>query len=77
MLELIMENLRVYQVSLDLVTQIYSLIKNNSELSKDYALNDQLRRASISIVANIAEGYKEVKSSLKITFISLLDHAMK
>ena len=52
-----MEKLRIYQKSLDIVIQIYSLIGNNPIIAKDYSLNDQLRRAAISIVANIAEGY--------------------
>lgn len=52
-----MERLRIYQKALELVSKIYQLTKDNQQLAKDYSLTDQLRRAAISIVANIAEGY--------------------
>lgn len=65
-----MENLRIYQVSLDLNVEIYDLIRTNSFLRRDYSLCDQLKRASISITANIAEGYcrtgKEYRNYLRI-----------
>ncbi len=32
-------------------------ITNNSRFSKDFSLKDQIRRASVSIMANIAEGF--------------------
>jgi four helix bundle protein len=51
------ENLRIYKKALELVGKIYQLIKNNSELIKDFSLCDQLKRASISVITNIAEGY--------------------
>ena len=52
-----MEKLRIYQKALELVKEIYLLIRNSPQLSKDHSLNDQLKRASISIALNIAEGY--------------------
>ena len=60
-----MEKLRIYQDALKLVAEVYLLIKNNSKLAKDFSLNDQLKRATISIVANIAEGYKRTKKQYK------------
>ncbi len=32
-------------------------LTRNSKFSKDYGLRDQMRRASVSIMANIAEGF--------------------
>jgi len=65
-----MEKLIIYKKSLDLIANIYSLIRNNFELKKDYSLCDQLKRSAISIPLNIAEGYgrgiKHFKSYLKI-----------
>lgn len=53
-----MEKLRVYQTALQLTAKVYSLTKSQKSLAKDYSLVDQLRRACVSIAANIAEGYK-------------------
>ncbi len=60
-----MEKLRIYQTALDLLEEIYKIIQSNSKLSHDYSLNDQLKRASISIVANIAEGYCRSKKQFR------------
>jgi len=66
-----MEKLRIYQDSLELIKQIYVLINANEKLRKDYSLCDQIRRAVISILSNIAEGYmrssKQYKNYLKIS----------
>lgn len=43
----------VWQKSADLTTEIYKTFKNN----KDFGFKDQIQRASISIMNNIAEGY--------------------
>lgn len=65
-----MEKLRIYQTGLLLVKEIYTLTKN-PKLAKDYSLCDQLRRASISVIANISEGYlrshKHFKNYLSIS----------
>jgi len=66
-----MQDLRIYKTSLDLTTQIYKLINRSNPLKKDFALNDQLRRASISVVANIAEGsYRTLKHNKNYLNIS-------
>ncbi|MCX7881438.1 MAG: four helix bundle protein [Patescibacteria group bacterium] len=51
------ENLRIYKKALELVKKIYQLIKNNQRLAKDFSLCDQIKRAAVSVVTNIAEGY--------------------
>jgi four helix bundle protein len=65
------ENLKIYNNSLNLVTSIYQLISGSSSLSKDYSLCDQLKRAAVSVPTNISEGYcrtkKHFKSYLKIS----------
>jgi four helix bundle protein len=50
------EEIRAWQESRELIKQIYTLTKGGS-FARDYALRDQLRRAAISITANIAEGF--------------------
>ena len=48
------EKLEVYKKAKELNKEILSFLKNNKKL--DIYLKDQLKRASISIVINIAEG---------------------
>ncbi|MFZ5390753.1 MAG: four helix bundle protein [Patescibacteria group bacterium] len=49
------EDLKVYNQSLNLVGEIYQIVKKFPK-EEQYILVDQLKRASISIVLNIAEG---------------------
>lgn len=49
------KDLIVWQKSMNLVTEIYKLVKFLPK-SETYALSDQMRRAVISIASNIAEG---------------------
>ena len=49
-------DLRVYQMSVILSADIYKLTENFPE-SERWGIIDQLRRASASIGANIAEGF--------------------
>jgi four helix bundle protein len=49
------ENLKIYQYSLDLSKEIFSITKEWPQQYK-YNLSDQLLRASLSISLNIAEG---------------------
>ena len=51
------EDLLVWQKSMKIVKQIY-LISTDSNLCKDFAMRDQLRRAALSIPSNIAEGFE-------------------
>ena len=49
------QNLDVYKVSKELIHLVYQLLKKFPPEEK-YALCDQIRRAVISVPANIAEG---------------------
>ena len=60
-----MDKLRIYNSSVDLVVEVYSLIRKNKGLNSDWSLSDQLRRASVSVPANIAEGYLRTKKQFK------------
>ncbi len=51
------ENLFAWQKSRELVNLIYSYTRK-SEFSKDYGLMDQIRRAAVSVMSNIAEGFE-------------------
>ena len=51
------EDLIVYQKAMVLTESIYKAT-SYGPFSKDWGLRDQLRRASVSIISNIAEGYE-------------------
>ena len=50
------EDIEAWQKARDLTREIYK-VSSNSEFRNDFALRDQIRRACISIVSNIAEGF--------------------
>ncbi|AFL82376.1 S23 ribosomal protein [Aequorivita sublithincola DSM 14238] len=65
-------DLRVYQESMDLVIEIYKVTHNFPD-SEKFGLTSQIRRASVSIPSNIAEGAaRESKKEFKrFLYISL------
>lgn len=66
------EDLIAWQKSKTFAVKIYSAT-DEGKFSKDFGLRDQIRRASISIVSNIAEGFerKGNKEFLQFLFYSL------
>jgi four helix bundle protein len=62
------EKLEVWQLSRRLVNEIYDITVND-RLSKDYVLKDQIRRAAISIMSNIAEGFERGSNREFIRFL--------
>ena len=65
-----LRKLRIYQVALEGVRTIYTVTRENS-LSRDFSLADQIRRAAMSVVANIAEGYGRGTTKDFANFISI------
>jgi len=59
------KNLRIYLKALELVKRTYNLVKENQILSRDFSLCDQLKRAAVSVPANISEGYARTKKQFK------------
>lgn len=59
------EELRIWQDARIFVSKIYSLTSK----SKDFSFNDQIRRASISIMNNIAEGNDAGSDSMYVRFL--------
>ncbi len=51
------EDLNVWKQARQLTQEIYRLTKTEKFL-KDFGLRDQIRRASISVMSNIAEGFE-------------------
>jgi len=65
------ENLDVWKVAFELTQTVYTVTKGDL-FAHDFALKDQVRRASISTIANIAEGFVRIS---KREFIRFLDIA--
>jgi four helix bundle protein len=51
------EDIEAWKKARELTKIIYE-VTSQGQLATDFALKDQLRRASISIMANIAEGFE-------------------
>lgn len=64
------EDLLVWQKSHSFVLKAYEITTNNPK-QEQFGLTSQFRRASISIPANIAEGYKEKGRLDKLRFYNI------
>lgn len=64
------EELNVWKLSIDLAKEVYSLISRLPREEK-YGLADQLRRCSVSIPSNIAEGAGRNYSKEFIHFLGI------
>ena len=62
--------LTVWQKSMDLVENVYTLVKKLPR-EEQYALSDQLRRAVVSIPSNIAEGYGRNAAKEYVRFLNI------
>lgn len=62
------EDLDVWKKAIELIEKIYKITKVQP-FSKDFGLVDQVRRASISIAANIAEGMERDGNKELINFL--------
>ncbi|HXQ24482.1 MAG TPA: four helix bundle protein [Candidatus Acidoferrales bacterium] len=51
------EDLAVWQKSRELTNAIYALT-TGTEFGRDFGLRDQIRRAAVSVMSNIAEGFE-------------------
>jgi four helix bundle protein len=52
-----------------LVSDVYRIC-NETKLSRDYGLRDQIQRAAVSIMSNIAEGFDSNSTSSFVNFLS-------
>lgn len=77
MLNLAHKKLEVWKKSLILVAEVYKLIQSFPR-EEQFGLTSQLRRASVSVISNIAEGFSrsseiETKRFLEIARSSLVE----
>jgi len=63
------EEIECWKKARMLTRRIYE-VTNNNAFARDYALKDQIRRAAISVMSNIAEGYDRSGTAEFIHFLS-------
>lgn len=64
------EDLEIWQDARILVSKIYKTT-SKTKFSKDYGLKDQIQRAAVSIMNNIAEGFEREGNAEFIRFLSI------
>ena len=62
------EDILGWQSGRELCNLVYTLTKKDS-FSRDFGLRDQIRRAAISVISNIAEGYESQNNRTFIRFL--------
>lgn len=63
------EDIEAWKKSRDLTNIVYD-VTNKGQFSKDFGLRDQIRRASVSVMSNIAEGFERGGDREFVQFIS-------
>ena len=64
------EEMEVWQKARSFTRKIYS-ISDQGPFCKDFGLRDQIRRASVSVMANIAEGFERSGNAEFTQFLSI------
>lgn len=62
------EEIEAWQTARELTQSVYSAT-NEGRFARDFGLRDQMRRASVSILSNIAEGFESRTQGLFIEFL--------
>jgi len=64
------EEIEAWQTSRELTKLIYSLTEEG-KFSRDFGLKDQIRRASVSVMSNISEGFESQTQAQFIRYLGL------
>lgn len=64
------KDIEAWQQARELTRDIYA-ISNNGAFARDFSLRDQIRRASVSIMSNIAEGHERSGTGEFVQFLSM------
>ena len=62
------EEIEAWQTARQLTNLIYE-ITDSGPFAKDFGLKDQIRRAAVSVMSNIAEGFESHTQALFIDFL--------
>ncbi len=64
------EDLIAWQKAQELTRRVYE-VTGNGHFARDFGLRDQVRRSSVSFMANIAEGFERARQSEFHQFLSI------
>ena len=64
------EEIEAWQLSRELVKEVYRVSREGA-FAKDFGLQDQIRRAAVSIMSNIAEGFECGGNKEFVNFLSI------
>lgn len=64
------EDLEVWQKAKELTNSIYRF-SSSEAFARDFGLRDQMRRAAVSVMSNIAEGFESQTQALFIRFLCI------
>lgn len=62
------EEIQAWQTARELTSVIYE-ISNKGAFARDFGLRDQIRRAAVSIMSNIAEGFESRTRALFVDYL--------
>lgn len=63
------EDLEVWQIAKDLTNLTYRL-SSSGNFARDFGLRDQMRRAAVSIMSNIAEGFESLTQVMFVPYLA-------
>ncbi|MDP1545759.1 MAG: four helix bundle protein [Anaerolineales bacterium] len=64
------EEIEAWQTARELTKALYSTTEEG-KFSRDFGLKDQLRRAAVSVMSNIAEGFESQTQALFIRYLGI------
>ncbi len=62
------EEIEAWQTARELTRRIYA-ISGEGQLARDFGLRDQMRRAAVSVMSNIAEGFESRTQALFVEYL--------
>lgn len=70
------EDIEAWQLSREVVQDLYKICREE-KFDKDFGLQDQIRRAAVSIMSNIAEGFERGGNKEFVNFLSIAKGSCK
>lgn len=69
-MSMVFEDLEAWQDARRVVNKVYKMTRTGV-LSKDYGMKDQIQRAAVSVMTNLAEGFERTGSAEKLHFYNI------